>query len=78
MTRLFELEMTILMSVTSNNSAEIDGDPSDERVASDAVRPSRASLLADFGDEYLSIQALFRFCYLPRGALESPQGANGG
>ena len=69
MTRLFELEMTILMSVTSNNSAEIDGDPSDERVASDVVRPSRASLLADFGDEYLSIQALFRFCYLPAGRL---------
>jgi hypothetical protein len=32
-------------------------------------RPSVASLLEDFGDEYLSIQALFRFCYLPAGRL---------
>ncbi len=33
------------------------------------VRPSQADLLKDFGDEYLSIQSLFRFCFVPGGRL---------
>lgn len=33
------------------------------------TRPSREALLQDFGDEYLSIQALFRFCFVPGGRL---------
>jgi hypothetical protein len=32
-------------------------------------RPTRDELLADFGDEYLSIQSLFRFCFVPNGRL---------
>jgi len=31
--------------------------------------PSHAELLADFGEEYLSIQSLFRFCFVPGGRL---------
>ena len=34
-----------------------------------AARPSREQLLADFGDEYLSIQSLFQFCFVPGGRL---------
>lgn len=34
-----------------------------------AVRPTRDQLLADFGDEYLSIQSLFQFCFVPGGRL---------
>jgi hypothetical protein len=34
-----------------------------------ATRPSREHLLADFGDEYLSIQSLFQFCFVPGGRL---------
>jgi hypothetical protein len=34
-----------------------------------ASRPSREQLLADFGDEYLSIQSLFQFCFVPGGRL---------
>jgi hypothetical protein len=34
-----------------------------------ATRPSIPELLAAFGEEELSIQALFRFCYLPAGRL---------
>jgi hypothetical protein len=34
-----------------------------------AVRPLREQLLADFGDEYLSIQSLFQFCFVPGGRL---------
>jgi hypothetical protein len=30
---------------------------------------TRAKLLADFGDEYLSIQSLFNFCFVPGGRL---------
>jgi hypothetical protein len=32
-------------------------------------RPSREELLADFGEEYLSIQSLFQFCFVPGGRL---------
>lgn len=32
-------------------------------------RPSREQLLVDFGDEYLSIQSLFQFCFVPGGRL---------
>jgi len=32
-------------------------------------RPTREQLLADFGDEYLSIQSLFQFCFVPGGRL---------
>src|SRR5262249_5562161 len=43
-------------------------------MASDLVtrgvaRPTRDQLLADFGDEYLSIQSLFQFCFVPGGRL---------
>lgn len=43
-------------------------------MASDLVlrgssRPNRDQLLADFGDEYLSIQSLFQFCFVPGGRL---------
>lgn len=31
--------------------------------------PDPASLIAEFGDEYLSIQSLFRFCFVPGGRL---------
>jgi hypothetical protein len=31
--------------------------------------PTREQLLADFGDEYLSIQSLFQFCFVPGGRL---------
>ena len=31
--------------------------------------PSRDELLEDFGDEYLSIQSLFHFCFVPGGRL---------
>lgn len=31
--------------------------------------PSRAELLADFGEDELSIQSLFRFCFVPGGRL---------
>jgi hypothetical protein len=34
-----------------------------------ASRPTREELLADFGDEYLSINSLFRFCFVPGGRL---------
>lgn len=43
--------------------------PSDQPVHEGSDAPTRERLLADFGDEYLSIQALFRFCYLPAGRL---------
>lgn len=33
------------------------------------ARPTRARLLDDFGDDYLSIQSLFRFCFVPGGRL---------
>jgi hypothetical protein len=33
------------------------------------THPSQSELLADFGDEYLSIQSLFRFCFVPGGRL---------
>jgi len=33
------------------------------------MRPTREQLLADFGDEYLSIQSLFQFCFVPGGRL---------
>jgi len=33
------------------------------------VRPTIPELLAAFGEEELSVQALFRFCYLPAGRL---------
>jgi len=33
------------------------------------VRPTTAELLADFGDEYLSIGSLFRFSFVPGGRL---------
>jgi hypothetical protein len=38
-------------------------------LAPSAVHPSREELLADFGDEYLSIQSLFQFCFVPGGRL---------
>ena len=31
--------------------------------------PDREALVADFGDEYLSIQSLFQFCFVPAGRL---------
>ena len=34
-----------------------------------APHPTRDELLADFGDEYLSIQSLFQFCFVPGGRL---------
>jgi hypothetical protein len=34
-----------------------------------APRPTREQLLSDFGDEYLSIQSLFQFCFVPGGRL---------
>ena len=34
-----------------------------------AAHPSREALLAAFGDADLSIQSLFRFCYLPAGRI---------
>jgi hypothetical protein len=33
------------------------------------VRPTLEQLLADFGEEYLSIQSLFQFCFVPGGRL---------
>ena len=33
------------------------------------AHPTRDQLLADFGEEYLSIQALFQFCFVPGGRL---------
>lgn len=39
-----------------------------ERSPSD-VRPDRAALLRDFGEEYLSIPSLFSFCFVPGGRL---------
>ena len=35
----------------------------------ESSHPSQAELLSDFGDEYLSIQSLFRFCFVPGGRL---------
>jgi len=37
--------------------------------APDTQRPSQAELEKDFGDEYLSIQSLFQFCFVPGGRL---------
>ncbi len=34
-----------------------------------APHPTRDELLADFGEEYLSIQSLFQFCFVPGGRL---------
>ncbi len=42
---------------------------SSELVSRGSVRPTREQLLADFGDEYLSIQSLFQFCFVPGGRL---------
>lgn len=42
---------------------------SSELVSRVSVRPSREQLLADFGEEYLSIQSLFQFCFVPGGRL---------
>ncbi len=33
------------------------------------AHPTRDQLLADFGEEYLSIQSLFQFCFVPGGRL---------
>src|SRR5262245_4462394 len=33
------------------------------------TRPTRAQLLEDFGEDYLSIQSLFQFCFVPGGRL---------
>lgn len=38
-------------------------------LATRGERPTREQLLADFGDEYLSIQSLFQFCFVPGGRL---------
>ena len=35
----------------------------------DLTRPTIEQLLANFGEEELSIQALFKFCYVPAGRL---------
>jgi hypothetical protein len=40
-----------------------------ELVSRGSVHPTREQLLADFGDEYLSIQSLFQFCFVPGGRL---------
>jgi len=40
-----------------------------EVVPSPATRPSPEELVREFGDEYLSIQSLFRFCFVPGGRL---------
>ena len=40
-----------------------------ELVSRGSVRPTREQLLVDFGDEYLSIQSLFQFCFVPGGRL---------
>src|SRR5262245_27671080 len=34
-----------------------------------SAHPNREELLADFGEEYLSIQPLFQFCFVPGGRL---------
>lgn len=38
-------------------------------VSRSSLRPTREQLLADFGEEYLSIQSLFQFCFVPGGRL---------
>lgn len=38
-------------------------------VSRTSIRPTREQLLADFGEEYLSIQSLFQFCFVPGGRL---------
>ncbi len=40
-----------------------------ELAAERAAHPEREELLHDFGEEYLSIQSLFRFCFVPGGRL---------
>ncbi len=40
-----------------------------ELVPSSTTHPSRLELLRDFGEEYLSIQSLFHFCFVPGGRL---------
>ena len=40
-----------------------------ELAAPNATHPSREELCADFGEEYLSIQSLFHFCFVPGGRL---------
>jgi len=40
-----------------------------ELATQESVHVSREDLLADFGEEYLSIQALFNFCFVPGGRL---------
>jgi len=40
-----------------------------EAVAGRQARPTPQELLADFGEEYLSIQSLFQFCFVPSGRL---------
>ena len=37
--------------------------------AEDAAQATREELLADFGEDYLSIQSLFQFCFVPGGRL---------
>ncbi len=40
-----------------------------ELATRNASHPTREQLLADFGEEYLSIQSLFQFCFVPGGRL---------
>jgi hypothetical protein len=38
-------------------------------LAQTLTRPTREELLAEFGEDYLSIQSLFQFCFVPGGRL---------
>ena len=42
---------------------------STESLAQEGAHPTRGELLRDFGEEYLSIQSLFQFCFVPGGRL---------
>jgi hypothetical protein len=74
--------MTI--SVMTSTRTGTDAAPEPAVKAEPGAHPTREELIADFGDEYLSIHALFRFCFVPGGrihhlkdlAVEEEWGAN--
>lgn len=56
----------------SDSPASSTGSSPGSSTGADGARtkhPSREELLRDFGDDYLSIQSLFRFCFVPGGRL---------
>ncbi|MEO0651658.1 MAG: hypothetical protein AAFZ65_13360 [Planctomycetota bacterium] len=54
----------------TSHTATVEATTAPEPVApARGARPSREELLACFGDADLSLQALFRFCFLPAGRL---------